>query len=100
LAASGGSLTVQVRHEHFRKGTKGQMEIGENYVSFYETGKNFSHSRKWKYEDIQQLTLSPAELRILTYDDQKWQLGRDREFAFDQLPKDFASQAYLLLRDR
>ena len=100
FAAWGDSLSVQVRHEHFRKGAMGQIEIGESSISFKEAGKNSSHSWEWKYENIQQLTLNPTELRILTYDDQKWQLGRDREYAFDQLPPDFASQACSLLRGR
>jgi hypothetical protein len=63
----------------------GQIEISENLISFKEAGKKSEHSRQWKYEDIQQLTLSPTELRILSYDDEKWQLGRDREYVFDQL---------------
>ena len=100
FAAWGDSLRVEVRHEHFGKGAIGQIEIGENAISFKEAGKNSAHSWEWKYEDIQQLTLSPTELRILTYDDQKWQFGRDREYAFDHLPPDFASQIYSLLRTR
>jgi hypothetical protein len=100
LTAWGDSLSVQVRHEHFRKGAVGQMEVGETSISFNEAGKNSTHSWTWKYEDIQQLTLSPHELRILTYDDQKWQFGRDREFTFDHVPQDFALQVYAMLHDR
>lgn len=100
FAAWGGPLSVQVRHRHLRKGATGQIEIGESSISFKEAGKSSKHSWEWKYEDIQQLTLSPTELRILSYDDAKWQLGRDREYVFDQLPKDFATQAYSLLRTR
>lgn len=91
---------AEVRHQHLRKGAIGRFEIGENSISFKETGKKSKHSWEWKYEDIQQLTLSPTELRILSYDDGKWQFGRDREYVFDQLPKDFASQEYALLRTR
>ena len=93
-------LSVQVRHQHFRKGAIGLIEIGEGSISFKEAGKNSKHSREWKYQDIQQLTLSPTELSILSYDDEKWQLGRDREYSFDQLPKDFASQVCPLLKAR
>jgi len=100
FAAWGGPLSVQVRHQHLRKGATGQIEIGENSISFKEAGKNSKHSWDWKYEDIQQLTLSPTELRILSYDDERWQFGRDREYVFDQLPKDFATQVYSLLGTR
>jgi hypothetical protein len=100
LMLSFASFGAEVRHQHLRKGEMGQIEIGENSISFKEAGKDSKHSWEWKYEDIQQLTLSPTELRILSYDDAKWQLGRDREYVFDQLPKDFAMQAYSLLRTR
>jgi len=100
FAVCGDSLTVQVRHEHLRNGVTGNLEISESSVSFRESGKNSSHSWEWKYEDIQQLTLSPADLRILTYEDQKWKLGLDREYRFDKLPKDFAPQVYPLFRSR
>jgi hypothetical protein len=76
------------------------MLVEEASISFKEAGKRHEHEWQWKYDDIQQLTLSETELRILTYEDRKWQLGRDREYAFDQLPKDLAANVYSLLRDR
>ena len=100
LMLSVAALGAEVRHQHLRKGAMGQIEIGENSISFKEAGKKSEHSWEWKYEDIQQLTLSATELRILSYDDEKWQFGRDREYVFDQLPKDFASQVYSQLRTR
>ena len=100
LAAMAQPATFQVRHEHFRKGHTGTLVVAENLISFGEYEKKLGHSRQWKYEDIQQLTLSPTELRILTYEDQKWKFDRDREYAFDQLPADFAVKVYPLLRDR
>lgn len=94
------SFGAEVRHQHLRKGGMGQIEIGENSISFKEAGKKSAHSWEWKYENIQQLTLSPTELRLLSYDDAKWQLGRDREYVFDQLPKEFFTEAYPRLRER
>ncbi len=100
LSFSAWGETAQVRHQHLRKGAMGQIEIGESSISFKEAGKNSAHSWEWKYEEIQQLTLSPSELRILSYENAKWQAGRDREYRFYQLPKDFASQVSALLRSR
>jgi hypothetical protein len=94
LAALAQPGTFQVRHKHFRKGRTGTLVVAENSISFREFEKKLDHSRLWKYEDIQQLTLSPTELRILTYEDQKW------KYVFDQLPADFAVEVYPLLRDR
>lgn len=85
-------------HRHWRKGAPGVLDVGPASISFEEKGKQAAHSRTWKYEDIQQLTLSPAELRIVTYEDQKWQLGRDREYVFDRLQKDMAAQLYPFFR--
>jgi hypothetical protein len=91
-------VTFTVRHEHLREGRTGTLEISTNSISFREDEKKPKHSREWKYEDIQQITLSLTELRILTYEDQKWKFGLDREYLFDRLPKGFASQVYPLFR--
>jgi hypothetical protein len=98
LTAVASGATFDVRHKHARKGAPGVLEFGETFVSFKETGKKAEHSRDWKYEDIQQLTLSPGGLRIITYEDQKWQFGRDREYIFDRIPMEMASQLYPVLR--
>jgi hypothetical protein len=94
IAQSG---TYEVRHQHAHNGAMGELRIGETSVAFSEKGK---HPRTWSYDDIQQLTLSPDRLRIVTYEDQKWQLGRDRVYVFDRLPADLAGNAYRLLADR
>lgn len=97
-ALSAGDLTAQVRHKHLRNGGIGQIEINAGGISFKEIGKHAEHSQEWRYEDIQQLTLRPNEITILTYDSDKWELGRVREYVFDQLPEGFAAQVYALLR--
>src|SRR5512132_1589918 len=88
-AAQTAGMHYQVRHQHWRKGAPGTLTFTADGVTFEEQGKQAKqHSRTWKYEDIQQLELAPNRLRILTYEDQRWELGRDRDYAFDQLPKD------------
>jgi len=43
-------------------------------------------SRSWRYVDIQQIKIeSPIEIEIMTYEDQKQLLGRDRVFKFKLL---------------
>ncbi len=86
-------LAVQVRHEHLHGGGAGMLSVDADSMSFHEEGKKGKHSRDWRYEDIQQLSLSPGKLHLVTYEDQKWELGRDRDFIFDQLPQDFVGQA-------
>ncbi len=72
----------------------GALRVSEQGISFSEAGKHAQHSRTWKYANIQQLELSSGSLRILTYEDEGWKLGRDREFIFDQLPDGFAQSMY------
>lgn len=91
------SYTFEVRHQHWRKGAMGTLRISPEEISFEEHGKKGkTDSRSWRYEEIQQITVSPSELRILTYEDSKWKLGRDREYVFDRLPRDLAVEAYPL----
>jgi hypothetical protein len=92
--------TVEVRHRHLHKGANGELRITAHNISFTEWGKDRRHSRVWKYEDIQHLELTPDVLRILTYEDQKWKLGLDREYVFDRLPDGFAEQVYRQWKDR
>ena len=96
-AALAQPFTYQVRHQHLRGGVTGTLRIGADSVVFTEQSKNGKHSREWAYADIQQLSLSDVEFRILTYEDQKWQLGRDRDFVFDRLPEGMTEQVYPLL---
>ncbi len=61
---------------------RGELNIGEQAIEFRAAGKE-RNSRTWSYTDIQSLDrVSPKELVILTYEDQKWEFGRDREFRF------------------
>ena len=93
--ASAQIYTFEVRHQHWRKGVMGTLRISPEEISFEEHGKKGkTDSRSWHYEEIQQLTVSPSELRILTYEDSKWKLGRDREYVFDRLPKELAVETY------
>ncbi len=87
-------LVFQVRHRHLRRGAEGTLRVGDDGITFAEAGRSKAHSRQWRFEEIEQLTLSPDTLRILTYEDQHMRFGRDREFVFDALPKDLAARLY------
>lgn len=94
-AALAQSHTYEVRHQHWRKGATGTLVISVSGISFDEHGKaKKTHSRSWRYDEIEQLTISPTELRVLTYEDSKWEPGRDREYVFDHLPQGLASDAF------
>jgi hypothetical protein len=72
----------------------GTLRVADDRITFEEDGKHKTHSRQWQFDNIQQLTLSPAILRILTYEDSHLKFGHDREFVFDRLPEDLAAKLY------
>ncbi len=101
LCAAGlNAQTVTVRHQHLRKGAEGVLRVAETGVSFTEAGKGKKHSRTWKFAEMQQVELGAGMLRIVTYEDQKWELGRDREYVFDHLPAGFSQGVYAQWRER
>jgi hypothetical protein len=94
LAPVAAGQTYDVRHKHLRKGGMGILRVDENSISFEEPGKHTKDSRKWNYDDIQELVLGPDTLRIVTYEDNRLQLGRDRVYLFDRIPPKFAADWY------
>jgi hypothetical protein len=65
-------------------------------VSFH--GKR--HSWAWAYQDIEQLKLSGRTLTVLTYADNKWKLGADREYRFELEAGNSFADAYPFLKSR
>ena len=55
------------------------------YLRLRFRGKK-GHEWSWRYEDIQQLTLLPGGIHILTYKDSKFRLGADVELRFTGRP--------------
>jgi hypothetical protein len=61
---------------------RGELILTPESIEFRASEKE-KNSRKWSYTDIQYLDrVSTKELVILSYEDLKWELGRDREFRF------------------
>lgn len=91
---------------HIRKaGALGTLTINDAGVSFeqkYEKGKKPKRPQvwHWEYPDIQQLKISPKALSVLTYKDNKWKLGADREYDFDLVSDDSLEKAYHVLKTR
>jgi hypothetical protein len=92
-------LSFVVRHHHLHKGGAGTLTFTEEIVRWEENTKP-EHSRSWRYAEIQRLELAPSHVRILTYEDVGWQLGRDREYVFDQLPAELATRVHPFLAAR
>ncbi len=79
LSAAAEDRQVAVRHPHLYKEGAGTLTFEESGLTYQETGKP-GHSWFVRWVEMQQLWVSAGEMRVLTYRDQRWQLGRDREF--------------------
>jgi hypothetical protein len=93
------SGTYEVRHKHLRHGGAGVLRIDDKSISFEERGKP-KHAVSWKLGDIQELVLGADTLRIVSYEDNPWQFGRDRVYLFDRLPAKVAADWYPVFRER
>ena len=94
------------RPPHIKKaGNRGTLLITESGISFEEAYKDgrkpkHPHAWRWAYQDIQQLKIAPKSLTVLTYKDNRWKLGADREYEFDVLSGRTLEDAYALLKTR
>jgi hypothetical protein len=94
------------RPPHIRRaGGFGTLTIDDAGVSFqekYKGGKapKHPHAWHWDYQDIQQLKVAPKFLTVLTYKDNKWKLGADREYEFDLVSVNSFEAAYQVLKTR
>jgi len=101
-----GHSRVYSMPPHIKKaGALGTLTINDTGVSFeqkYEKGKKPKHLQvwHWEYPDIQQLKISPKTLSVLTYKDNKWKLGADREYDFDLVSDNTFENAYHVLKTR
>ena len=94
------------RPPHIKKaGGLGTLTISDAGVSFqekYKDGKRPKHPHDWRwdYQDIQQLKVTPKSLTVLTYTDNKWKFGADREYQFDLTGEKTLDDAYNVLKSR
>jgi hypothetical protein len=83
LSSAASSLWAQqfpVRHQHLRKFCAGTLTVDESGIRF--SGPK-GHAWNWPYGEIQQLTLNPGSIHILSYkDSSSWKLGKDVAYTF------------------
>lgn len=97
-AAAAQEFRYPARHDHLRKSGAGTLVIGAEGLSFTEAQGD--HRWTWKWQDVQQLQLAPRTLRVLTYRDNPWRLGADREYRFELDAERTFSEAYEFLKGR
>lgn len=91
---------------HFKKaGNMGKLTVSDTAIAFEETGtagKKPKHPEvwRWTYQDIRQLKISPKSLSVVTYKDNAWKFGADRQYDFDLVSEGSFADAYELLKNR
>ncbi len=103
-------LRYDVWHGHSRPpnirkaGHMGTLTLTDSGIAFEERyeGKKpkHPHAWRWDYQDIQQLKIAPKSLTVLTYKDNQWKLGADREYHFDLIADKTFEDAYQFLKGR
>lgn len=92
----GGRWEIAVKHQHLFGGCEGTLKVTETHLEYVTDNAN--DARVWKYLDIKRLD-NPSSYRLIlyTYEDQRWQLGRDRPFRFE-LKEPIEPRVYEFLR--
>jgi hypothetical protein len=99
-ATAEGPLAFEARHEHWHGSCSGKLTVGASGVAF-ESATKKDHRWNWGWLDIQQLEiLDNGEWSLLTYKDNKWRLGADREFHFRVADRRLEAQAGALLEQK
>lgn len=99
-------LFAQTFQYEVKKGRDlGTLMISDTSVSFerkYREGKTPKKPEAfvWDYQDIQQLKIESKSLTVLTYQDNKWRFGADRQYEFKLVSEKTFEDAYSVLRRR
>jgi hypothetical protein len=80
------SFEYAVKHHHTLRDCRGMLKITLEGVEYKSS--QTKESRKWKFEDIRVIEVkSPAQISLVTYEDQKRWMGKDKVFEFTLLDK-------------
>jgi plastocyanin domain-containing protein len=96
VMAAAQSFEFPVERERLLRNHRGTLVVTPDGIEYRTDQKN--ESRSWRYKDIQQIKIeSPTVLEILTYEDQRQMLGRDRIFRFRLLEGKITPEVSALL---
>lgn len=92
--------TFNVIHEKaLKRDGRGKIEITDEGISY--TADKAKNSRSWKYEDIQYFDrISRREFTILSYEDNRLLLGRDKQYHFLITEGELTEGDFYRIRDR
>lgn len=93
---SAQKFEFSVEHQHTLRNCRGTLTITSSKIEYTTTHEK--DSRSWFYRDIRQIKVaSSTMLEIVTYEDQRRMLGRDRIFRFRLLSGQITPEVSALL---
>lgn len=98
-ALAAADFEFQVRHHHVLRDCRGTLKISAEGVQYQTDHKG--DSRQWKYPEIRVIEVrSETAISIVTYEDQRRLLGKDRVFEFTLLQDRVSPQVAQFLQER
>lgn len=89
-------VVLSVSHEHTFRACRGHLMITPEKIEYQTVHKEDSWI--WSYSDLKQIKIeSPTTIELVSYEDQKPMLGRDRIFRFKVLEGEISSETSALL---
>jgi hypothetical protein len=99
VGSSAQDFQYTVQHHHTLKDCRGVLKINSDGIVF--TATKGLDSRKWTFDDIRILEiLSSSSISIVSYEDQKRWLGKDKVFEFTLVDKKLTPDLSLFLLNR
>ncbi len=96
---SAQSYELPVEHLHTFRNCRGTLIITPERIEYKTAHKE--DARTWRYTDLRQIKIeSPTSIELVSYEDQKRMLGRDRVFKFRVLEGEITSEISALLVER
>ena len=78
---------------------RGELTVSQEGITFQASDQEEAHT--WAYRDIQGFDrISKTEFVILSYEDQRWKLGRDRRYHFTATSGELSDELFERIRER
>jgi hypothetical protein len=95
--AAAQQFELSVEHEHTLRNCQGTLVITPEQIEYKTSHKHAV--QRWRYTEIQQLKVEGSNaLKLVSYDDQKRLLGRDRLYKFRLLNGEITPEISALLQ--
>jgi hypothetical protein len=98
--ASAQSYELPVEHECTFRSCRGTLVITPERIE-YKSAHKEDDARTWRYTDLRQIKIeSPTSIELVSYEDQKRMLGRDRVIKFKVIGGEITPEISALLAER